>query len=524
MITITILEKKQDEFVKMVSERHPNISILSDYEHCNKPVRCYCNKHDYYFEITPRNLGRIKENGGCQFCVKERGDSTARLTHNEFVDRVKKRLPDVQIIGKYRNHATKIECYCKKHDYTWMAIPKVLLDGSGCKKCGIEKASLSRTCTQEEFEDKVKSIFPNIDIIGKYTNALSNIECKCTIHNYYWKPTPASLLWGEGCPKCGNASSAEKNRYTQDEYENIVYKENPWLNIISTYKDLYSSIQCKCKKCNGEFEYNARTIMSPITCPICNNRKTASGVNDLATTHPYVVKYLKEKNDAYRYRYNSAQKTIFKCPICGDEKELKIVQTIRNGYHCTFCDEGISTPNRIIRNLLKKLDANNRHFEYSPDWAGRYRYDAYFEKDGASYVVEMDGSFHYIDYPFDNGNTLEDTQRRDKEKNILAEEHGIIMIRIKCVPETLSNITSQIKQSLLNKIFDLNNINWRELLYYNQSLFTEICDCYNNSNNKTISSVVNQLNLNKNVVSKYLYRGNDIGLCCYPFVIDSINV
>ena len=98
-------------------------------------------------------------------------------------------------------------------------------------------------------------------------------------------------------------------------------------------------------------------------------------------------------------------------------KELKIVQTIKNGYHCTFCDEGISTPNRIIRNLLKKLDANNRHFEYSPDWAGRYRYDAYFEKDGASYVVEMDGGFHYVNAPFNGTDTLEDAQRRDKEKD-----------------------------------------------------------------------------------------------------------
>lgn len=501
----------------MISERHPNITILGSYEHCNKPVQCYCNKHNYYFETTPRNLNRIKENGGCPICIKERGDSTIRLTQEEFVKRVKKKIPSIQIIGKYYNNSTKIECYCEKHDYTWMADPKVLLDGSGCKKCGIEKAALSRTCTQDEFKNKLKSVSSNIEVVGEYINALTNIRCRCTVHNYYWEPTPASLLWGEGCPKCGNELIAEKNKYTQEEYENYVYNINPWLKVVSTYKDLFSTIQCKCTECNSNLNYYARTIMYPTDCPICNYRKTATGINDLATTHPYIIEYLKDKNDAYHYRYNSSQKISFKCPICGDEKMLQINKTLKSGYHCTFCDEGISTPNRIIRNLLRNLNATNRHFEYSPDWAGRYRYDAYFEYNDSSYVVEMDGGFHFRSAKGlgITEQSVKETKKRDNIKDKLAKEHNITMVRIKCIPETLENIIAQLKNSILADMFDLENVDWNGLLYYKESLLTEICDCYNNSRQQSAAYVSRTMGISSACVRKYLLRGTDLGLCYY---------
>lgn len=524
MILITTLERKQSELIEMVSERHPNIRVLSNYEHCKKPVKCYCNKHNYYFETTPRQLGRSKENGGCPFCIKERGDSTIRLTQEEFIERVKKKNPNVQIIGKYYNNSTKIECYCDRHNYTWMADPKVLLDGSGCKKCGIEKSSLSRTRTQEEFENRLSKIFPNIKVIGKYSNALEKIKCYCEIHRYYWEATPGSLLWGEGCPQCGRDSRTQKQTLTNEEYATRVNDVNPWIKLISQYQGITGKIDCQCKNCGGRFTYQARTIISPINCPVCTNQITNVGLNDLATTHPFIVKYFKDPTDAYRYRYNSTQKVMFKCPICGDEKELNIAQTISNGYHCMYCDKGVSIPNRIIRNLLRLVDAKNRQFEYSPDWAGRYRYDAYFEYNDVPYIVEMDGGYHFSS----NSKYRNDEERykkqieADRAKDLLANEHGITMIRIKCVPNTLQNISKQLKYSLLSTMFDLESIDWRGLLYYDNTLLKEICECYNALEKKSATAVSGILKINRKTISNYLYRGTDLGMCNYTPTIKII--
>ena len=40
--------------------------------------------------------------------------------------------------------------------------------------------------------------------------------------------------------------------------------------------------------------------------------------------------------------------------------------------------------------------------EYSPYWAGRKRYDNYFEYNGQAYILEMDGAWHYKDNNMSN--------------------------------------------------------------------------------------------------------------------------
>ena len=49
--------------------------------------------------------------------------------------------------------------------------------------------------------------------------------------------------------------------------------------------------------------------------------------------------------------------------------------------------------NKIIRKVLTLLkdDLEFLEFEYSPDFLGMQRFDAFFIKDGVQYAVEMDG-------------------------------------------------------------------------------------------------------------------------------------
>ena len=80
---------------------------------------------------------------------------------------------------------------------------------------------MSRAFTHEEFIDKLKTKnnhFDAIEILGKYINTKSKIQCKCKICGYEWKAIPEVLLNGNGCRKCGRIIAAEKTKIKHSDY------------------------------------------------------------------------------------------------------------------------------------------------------------------------------------------------------------------------------------------------------------------------------------------------------------------
>jgi len=61
---------------------------------------------------------------------------------------------------------------------------------------------MSKKKTQEEFEQELFEINPNIQVLGQYVNYRTKIRCKCKIDGYEWNTTPSILLSRKGCPAC----------------------------------------------------------------------------------------------------------------------------------------------------------------------------------------------------------------------------------------------------------------------------------------------------------------------------------
>lgn len=56
--------------------------------------------------------------------------------------------------------------------------------------------------SQEQFENKIKNISPNIIINSEYKGSNNSIKCKCSICGHEWEPKAENLLKGSNCPKC----------------------------------------------------------------------------------------------------------------------------------------------------------------------------------------------------------------------------------------------------------------------------------------------------------------------------------
>ena len=66
----------------------------------------------------------------------------------------------------------------------------------------------------------------------------------------------------------------------------------------------------KCNKCGyNEGWMIEGNLLIGNGCRCCGGKTVIKGINDIATTHPNIVKYFKYKDDSYKYSYGSHKKS-----------------------------------------------------------------------------------------------------------------------------------------------------------------------------------------------------------------------
>ena len=433
-----------------------------------------------------------------------------RLTQQEFESRLYKINPNIQVLGKYIGRQKHILCECKIDGYQWFPIAGNILNGTGCPKCNDDHYKAK---TQEEFEQELYKINPNIQIIGKYVN------CRCKIDNYEWNPKAAHLLEGHGCPKC-----AGEPRYTQTEFEQKVHSINSNIIILSKYVNANTRIKCKCSIDGYEWYPMPSNILRGENCPVCRNssKSVFKGVNDMWTTNPELAKLLANPKDGYKYTQCSNQYVDWKCPNCGNIIKNKMINQIqRAGLSCRRCGDGISYPEKFMYSFLQQLHINfiTQYSHTNANWCSynnyRVMYDFYIPL--LNCIIETHGLQHYKERDTSSiyHNTLRKEQENDKFKKQLAIRNGIKeenYIVIDCRCSTIEWIKNSILHSQLSKLFDLSQINWIECHKYAvNSLVKLVCEYKKGHNDLTFVQTGKHFNLGRQTIRKYLKQGEKLG-------------
>lgn len=257
-------------------------------------------------------------------------------------------------------------------------------------------------------------------------------------------------------------------------------------------------------------------------CPYCSNHKVLVGYNDIPTTAPWMVKYFQGGyNEAKKYTKGSGKKVIFVCPECGKLKDklmsvglLYNSKTIRCG-----CNDGKSQGEKMILGLLQQLQTNNNFTEFNQEvgfkWCSFYspykqkqvtgRYDFAIEE--YKLIIEVDGGFHRKDNNM-NGQTVEESQFIDSEKDRLANENGYEIIRV----SDEGNMKENILRSELNNIFDLSIIDWKECYKFSSSnLLRKVCLYWEDG--FTIKEINKLTNIKIRTIEQYIRQGSRMGIC-----------
>jgi very-short-patch-repair endonuclease len=300
------------------------------------------------------------------------------------------------------------------------------------------------------------------------------------------------------------------------------------INIGTHFKDnkrdiiiidnIYNNRKCykyKCNICNNEDIRTEYELLKGYGCNVCcsPSKKVLKGYNDIATTHPYLIDFLYDKDDAYLFTYNSTKLVKVKCPFCNNIKEITMEKLYANSGVACACGDKISYPNKFMYKLLQQLNIDFQT-EYSPNWIKPKRYDFYFDHKNNKYIIEMDGAFHTKDNDL-SGQTKERSKEIDCYKDTQANKNNIKVIRINSEKSNMEFLKNNIYGSYLSSIFDLSQVDWLKCHEFSLSnMIKTICKMWNNEI-EDYTRIEKETKLNKQTIRKYLKQGSKLGWCKY---------
>lgn len=130
-----------------------------------------------------------------------------------------------------------------------------------------------RARTQEEFVEQLRSVSPNLEVLGTYKLGKAEIEVRCTVCGEVWTATAASLLEGRKCAGCRAKGIGVKRRKTTEQFKAELAEISPHIKVLGEYVACKKKILVKCNRCQNQWEVVPASLRDGHDCPVCAKRR-----------------------------------------------------------------------------------------------------------------------------------------------------------------------------------------------------------------------------------------------------------
>jgi len=261
----------------------------------------------------------------------------------------------------------------------------------------------------------------------------------------YWKCGYCGNVWQEkigdrtqrevGCPTCRKKKNTEKRLKTilnkaggiKDDrlLSEWNWEKNAPFHPSDFTEGSNKKVWWKCKKCGHEWEAKICNRKNDRGCPCCSNKVVVAGKNDLATTHPQLIKEWNwEKNNKLGiYPTNitrgSGKKAWWICP--NGHEYLATVLHRTQGTGCPVCNKGRQTSfaEQAIFYYLQKYYSDTQN-KVQNIYGTRLEFDIYIPS--IRTAIEYDGGYWH---------EKEKSILHEQKKYNLCKKEGITLIRIR---------------------------------------------------------------------------------------------
>lgn len=288
----------------------------------------------------------------------------------------------------------------------------------------------------------------------------------------------------------------------------ITPKEAPWNGSKKGY-------HYKCNRCPHTGAIREEKLKVGQGCSACANNKTIIGVNDIATTAPWMIEWFENKEDAKRFTAKSNEMARFKCVDCDFTKEMQVYSFFSNGLSCPRCSLKRGYPETMLINVLTELQISHET-RVTFDWSQKRQYDFYIPT--LNMVIETHGLQHYEDSYGVFKRTVRDEQENDSLKEALANNNGISQyIVLDCRKSELEWIKSSIMSSELPELLEFteDDVDW--IGCHSRSINTNIAQEVANQWNEgcSVSNIASHFDLSTATIRKHLINSAMLGWCDY---------
>ena len=434
-----------------------------------------------------------------------------KLTQEQFEQRVKEVDPSFTVVGKYEGYYYpdgKPRKILLRHECGYE--DEYCINNFMHHRCKCRKCYNLIPMTHEMYVEKVSTLNPTIEIMGKFKGTNKKIDCRCKVCNYSWS-TDAQQLYNHGCPSCAGVIKTPEMYYKE-----VEEKFPNQYEFLTEYTAVYNDITVRNKNCGHEFTSRAVNILrGECQCPYCNGKKILVGFNDLWTTHPHIAKMLANSDDGYKYTYSSGKKAEWMCSDCKTSYTKAVYDVVTNGLRCVHCSDRFPIGEKIVHALLKHLGVD---FEYQKkfDWSDNRKYDFYIS--GLKLIIEVNGIQHYYDKRHFTHTTLSEIQENDNYKLNMAMHNNIEKyIYIDSSSSDFIKIKENILKSelsILLPLYLLTDEDWINIAKTSSRSFLIICtDLWNNG--YCVKQIKDELKIHDKTVKRYLSSAQKLNLCDY---------
>lgn len=215
-----------------------------------------------------------------------------KRTHQEFINEMKEKRPEIVVLGEYVNATTNVLCYCTISHDTWSPLPYDVLHGKKCPTCALKGRADKRRKPHQQFVAEMKIKHPNLVVGTQYRGAWKPVECTCltckTTKNYY----PAHLLYS-GCWTCGNKKIGEKLSMELDTFLQKLSVVSPDIEYIDGFVNASNHVNVRCKICGHPWSPKAQSLLQGYGCPICRQSHGEKAIDKYL--HEHNVNHIHQK-------------------------------------------------------------------------------------------------------------------------------------------------------------------------------------------------------------------------------------
>lgn len=263
-------KKSEDQYIKELSVKNPNVKLRGHYINTNTPVEHYCEIHDVLFDIRPNDALQGK---GCRMCKSDKLKTYHIKSEEQYIEELDIKNPNLKLAGHYLGGEVPVSHCCKKHNVVWDISPNNALRGDGCCQCRSEKIRSVFLKPIESYIEELSIKNPCVRLIGEYINCNTPTEHYCTKHNNYFTISPECALRGHGCNECTSEKIKESRTKSEEQYIMELKEVQPNIVLKGKYVGCHVNTLHECLICGCEWSPRPSNLLSEYGCPCCIGSK-----------------------------------------------------------------------------------------------------------------------------------------------------------------------------------------------------------------------------------------------------------